>query len=218
MVRLQSEQDALGVHSAARPRLRPRNNLSFPWLSCLFPCWLFLTAVARRWLVVFAAFHRRQAYNTEPLRVFFVVSLLRCFFGRDLATAAAAGDYGGGYYFSGVGWMALSDYRAAARRAGGGFVNHDLFWNVLSPWGGHPPGQESDTIQVGPREQESENREKVFYGPWLLLFCGAGNVVVEFLLLLHLLLLVVQERVRKPGIWRHKSGKMWLASLRGSWR
>ncbi|CAN0229435.1 unnamed protein product [Ectocarpus sp. 8 AP-2014] len=39
------------------------------------------------------------------------------------------------------------DYRAAARRAGGGFVNHDLFWNVLSPWGGHPPGRESDTIQ-----------------------------------------------------------------------
>ncbi|CAM9617328.1 unnamed protein product [Pylaiella littoralis] len=39
------------------------------------------------------------------------------------------------------------DYRGAARRAGGGFVNHDLFWNVLSPWGGHPPGQESETIQ-----------------------------------------------------------------------
>eukprot|EP00752_Nemacystus_decipiens_P006267 g5651.t1 len=39
------------------------------------------------------------------------------------------------------------DYREAARRAGGGFVNHDLFWNVLSPWGGHPPGPESDTIQ-----------------------------------------------------------------------
>ncbi|CAN0273966.1 unnamed protein product, partial [Scytosiphon promiscuus] len=39
------------------------------------------------------------------------------------------------------------DYRDAARRAGGGFVNHDLFWNVLSPWGGHPPGEESDTIQ-----------------------------------------------------------------------
>lgn len=40
-----------------------------------------------------------------------------------------------------------SGYREAARRAGGGFVNHDLFWNVLSPWGGHPPGPESDTIQ-----------------------------------------------------------------------
>lgn len=43
--------------------------------------------------------------------------------------------------------VACSDYREAARRAGGGFVNHDLFWNVLSPWGGHPPGPESDTIQ-----------------------------------------------------------------------
>lgn len=39
------------------------------------------------------------------------------------------------------------EYRQDARRAGGGFVNHDLFWNVLSPWGGHPPTQESDTIQ-----------------------------------------------------------------------
>lgn len=41
-----------------------------------------------------------------------------------------------------------ADYRQDARRAGGGFVNHDLFWNVLSPWGGHPPSQDSDTIQV----------------------------------------------------------------------
>lgn len=42
----------------------------------------------------------------------------------------------------------LIEYREAVRRAGGGFVNHDLFWNVLSPWGGHPPGPDSDTIQV----------------------------------------------------------------------
>lgn len=41
-----------------------------------------------------------------------------------------------------------AEYRQDARRAGGGFVNHDLFWNVLSPWGGHPPSQDSDTIQV----------------------------------------------------------------------
>lgn len=44
-----------------------------------------------------------------------------------------------------------SDYRGSARRAGGGFVNHDLFWNVLSPWGGHPPGEESNTIQARER-------------------------------------------------------------------
>ncbi|CAM9692836.1 unnamed protein product [Ascophyllum nodosum] len=39
------------------------------------------------------------------------------------------------------------EYQGVVRHAGGGFVNHDLFWNVLSPWGGHPPGPESDTTQ-----------------------------------------------------------------------
>ncbi|CAM9528482.1 unnamed protein product [Choristocarpus tenellus] len=38
--------------------------------------------------------------------------------------------------------------RDDVRRAGGGFVNHDLFWKVLSPWGGHKPSPESQTIQV----------------------------------------------------------------------
>lgn len=51
----------------------------------------------------------------------------------------------------------MTEYREAVRRAGGGFVNHDLFWNVLSPWGGHPPGPDSDTIQAR-KTDYTENR------------------------------------------------------------
>lgn len=52
------------------------------------------------------------------------------------------------FCFCGAWGAGILEYREAARHAGGGFVNHDLFWNVLSPWGGHPPGPESDTIQA----------------------------------------------------------------------
>eukprot|EP00611_Tribonema_gayanum_P019295 TRINITY_DN3319_c0_g1_i1.p3 TRINITY_DN3319_c0_g1~~TRINITY_DN3319_c0_g1_i1.p3 ORF type:complete len:209 (+),score=81.72 TRINITY_DN3319_c0_g1_i1:145-771(+) len=33
------------------------------------------------------------------------------------------------------------------RNAGGGYVNHDLWWKSLSPWGGVPPTDASPTIQ-----------------------------------------------------------------------
>jgi len=38
-------------------------------------------------------------------------------------------------------------YIHTIRNAGGGYINHDLWWKSLSPWGGIEPGDSSITIQ-----------------------------------------------------------------------
>lgn len=201
MVRLQPEH-ALRVHSAARTRLRPRKESDISLSRLLVSLLALITAVACRWLVVFAAFHRRRVYNTQPLRFF--CRFFCAFFGRNLAPAAAVPGIRVAIVYC-RGWMALSDYRGAARRAGGGFVNHDLFWNVLSPWGGHPPGQESDTIQVGPREQGERKSGDLCLA---VAVCGTGSAVVECLLLL----LVVQDSTQAEDLaaqeWQHVSSRL----------
>jgi Fe-Mn family superoxide dismutase len=40
-----------------------------------------------------------------------------------------------------------ADVRTAVRQNGGGFYNHRLFWNVMSPDGGNPGGDVADAIE-----------------------------------------------------------------------
>jgi superoxide dismutase, Fe-Mn family len=79
-----------------------------------------------------------------------------------------------------------ADIRTAVRNNGGGFANHNLFWNIMSPnGGGEPTGELAVAINAtfggfaAFKEQFSKAAATRFGSGWAWLYVdGAGNLAV----------------------------------------
>jgi len=77
------------------------------------------------------------------------------------------------------------EVRAAVRNNGGGYVNHSLFWQVMSPSGGGEPGGElAEAINrsfesfVGFKEQFSNAAVTLFGSGWIWLVVDGGELKI----------------------------------------